>query len=409
MYQSILKSKLARFLFPLFILCLSTLSLGQFSVIYKFNEGSIYLFDALIALFDLIGIVYLLSIKKSAKIPLPILFLVAFCALGASSLAFTPLNLEPTEFLISVSYLVRFFSYVIFALVTWNLIELRVFQVDKIQRAIIYTGLFLFVAGLIQLILLPNLETLDPTLGWDPHKNRMASTFFDPNFLGIYFVICLALSLKQRILPKKFASISYLSTIIFLTGIFLTFSRSAWLATSVLLFFALLRKKSLLLVSLAIVLLAVFAVPRIQTRISGVTDPQDSASFRLISWKNTWKVAKENWVFGVGYNAFRYAQKEYGFLDDSNLTARSGAGSDSSLLLVFATTGVFGLTFFAGFFVSTILTALKHIDPITVGLILALLIDSLFINSLFYPQIVMTGLLSMVVAARGFEPLTSAM
>jgi len=372
------QDKVTRLFFPLFVLCLFILSLGQFSVVYKFNEGSFYLFDFLIALFDLFGLLYLLTTKKPIKIPLPIVFLLVFCALGAASLAFTPLDLEPTEFLASTSYLVRFFSYTVFALITWNLVKLGLFQTGKIQRTIVYTGLFLFAAGLIQLAFLPDLETLDPSLGWDPHKNRMVSTFFDPNFLGIYFVICLALSLKQR---------KYLPTAIFLTGIFLTFSRSAWLATAVLLFFVLLREKLLLFVSLAIVLLAVFAVPRVQTRISGVTDPQDSASFRIISWQNTWEIAKENWVFGVGYNTFRYAQRAYGFLDNGSLTTRSGAGSDSSLLLVLATTGIFGLIFFSGFFASTLLPALKRGDLITTGLILALLVDSLFINSLFYPQV----------------------
>lgn len=396
MHQNVLKSKLKRLLFPLFAICLFSLSLGQFSVIYKFNEGSIYLFDFLIAVFDITGIVFLLSTRKLIKTPLPILFLTAFCALGATSLVFTPLNLEPMEFLISASYLARFFSYVLFAFITWNLIKLEVFQVDKIQRAVIYTGLFLFVAGLFQLIVLPDLETLTPSLGWDPHKNRMVSTFLDPNFLGIYFVICLALSLKIVAVQYKQSLIRYLPTIVFLTGIFLTFSRSAWLATSVLLFFTLLGRRLLLLISLAIILLAVFAIPRVQTRISGVTDPQDSASFRLISWQNTWEIARENWIFGVGYNAFRYAQKEYGFLDDTSLATRSGAGSDSSLLLIIATTGVSGLIFFAGFFVSIFLPAIKRNDLITIGLILALLVDSLFINSLFYPQIAVVLLLNVV-------------
>ena len=407
-----LQDKVQRLLFPLFGLCLFALSLGQFSVIYRFNDGSIYLFDILIALFDSIGVVYLLLLRKSTKIPLPGLFLLVFCTLGAASLVFTPLNLEPVELLTATSYLARFSSYVLFAAVTWNLVKLNVFQLCQMYRVIIYTGLLLFVAGLLQLFFLPDLETLDPSLGWDPHKNRMASTFFDPNFLGIYFIICLATTLKYKALSVKYSPINFFPTIIFLAGILLTFSRSAWLAAAVLLLFALLRKKLLLLISLAIVLMAVFAIPRIQTRISGITDPQDSASYRLQSWQNTWEIAKENWVFGVGYNTFRYAQKEQGFLDDSNLTARSSAGSDSSLLLVLATTGISGMFFFTGFFISALLPAFKRADLITAGLILALLVDSLFINSLFYPQIAAVMFLLIpneMVAAKGFEPLTSAM
>ena len=390
-------TKLPTLFFPLFVICIFSLVLGQFSVIYKFNEGSIYLFDILIALFDIMGLYYLFTSKKSPSIPLPIFFLLVFCLLGAVSLIFTPLNLEISEFAISASYLVRFFSYVLFSLVVLNLVKLDILKVDSIKLMIVYSGIFLFIAGLVQLAFLPDLETLDPSLGWDPHKNRMVSTFFDPNFLGSYFVVCLAVSFRmiENIRNKKL--FDYLPAMVFLVGIFLTFSRSAWLATSVLLFFILLKKKFLLFISLSIVLLAIFAVPRIQTRISGITDPQDSAQFRLISWKNTWEIAKDNWVFGVGYNVFRYAQKEFGFIGEANLETRSGAGSDSSLLLVLATTGIIGLIFFTGFIIVVLLSSLKTHDLITIGLISALLTDSLFINSLFYPQIVVLFLILLII------------
>jgi O-antigen ligase len=399
-------NKPARLLFPLFGLCLLALSLGQFSVIFRFNEGGVYLFDLLIFIFNVVGFVILLATKQAIKIPMPIFFLVIFCILGAASLLFTPLSLEPTEFLISLSYLLRFLSYVIFALITRSLIKSGTIRIDEVYRAIIYSGFFLFILGLFQLAVLSDLETLDASLGWDPHKNRMVSTFFDPNFLGIYFVICLAVALKRKMMLNRYSLISYLPTTVFLSGIVLTFSRSAWLASAVFLFFTLLRKKRLLLVSLAIVLLAIFAIPRIQTRISGVTDSQDSASFRLVSWGNTWEVAKENWVFGVGYNAFRYAQREAGFIDDSTRAARSGAGSDSSLLLVLATTGIFGFMSFVSFFVSTLLPSVRRGDLVIAGLILALLVDSLFINSLFYPQVTVT-LLLLITTSQGRAKLSA--
>ncbi len=390
--------RVGQFLFLVFTLCIFTLSLGQFSVIYTFGQGSVYLFDTVIAFFDLFGCLYLTKFGQ-LKIPLPIISLLTFVALGLISLMSTPLNLEILEFVTALGYSVRFLSYLLFATTIWNFIRLGIFQTDKIYRAIIYSGVFLFVAGVLQLIILPDLETLNPLLGWDPHKNRMASTFFDPNFLGMYFVICLATVLKFihapsiGHLPDKRALTHNLSIMLFIIGIVITFSRSAWMAAAILLFFALLKKKTLLLVSLAIAGLAIFAVPRIQMRISGTTDPQDSASFRLISWQNTWKVIQDNWVFGIGYNAFRYAQRDYGFLDNNASSSRSGAGSDSSLLLVWATSGIFGLCFFVCFLISVSLRAVKHSDLATVGLVTALLVDSLFINSLFYPQIIIMSLI----------------
>lgn len=419
------QTKTHKLFFLLFCGCIFALSLGQFSKIITLGQGNIYLFDILIALFDFVGLLYLARVRQ-LKTPLPLIFLLGFVALGTVSLVFTPLALEPSEFLTALAYPIRLLFYVLFALVITNFCRLKAFKLDQINRVIIYSGLFLFVVGIMQLILLPDLETLDPALGWDPHKNRMVSTFFDPNFLGMYFVICLATAFKlahrsttssdrQKTLypaisdgnPLIGSSVShniikpgqvlmmeqYLYSAIFLLGIFLTFSRSAWLATAVLLFFVGLKNKTILLIATIIILLAVFAVPRVQTRLAGITDPQDSAGFRLISWQNTWEIIQDNWVFGVGYNAFRYAQQDYGFLDDSSISSRSGAGSDSSLLLVWATSGILGLMFVTGFFVAKVTQDIKYTDLTTEGLVFALLLNSIFINSIFYPQIIVVALL----------------
>jgi len=393
-------TNLSRLFLPLFGLCLGALALGQYAVLYSFGSGSIYLFDLFLALFDGIGLVYLLTIKQTLKIPVSLLLLLTFCAFGAASLAFSPLQLEPMDTLVAASYLVRFLTYVLCAALLCRLTNLGVIQVDKLHRGVVYTGLVLFAAGLVQLVILPDLATLNPTLGWDPHKNRMASTLFDPNFLGMYFVICLAAAVRVKTPATRRLATHYLPILMLLMGILLTFSRSAWLATAILLLFSLLRQRLLLLSSLAVLLLAVFAIPRVQTRLAGITDPQDSASFRLVSWQTTWEITRDNWVFGIGYNAFRYAQQEYGFLGTASSTTRSGAGSDASLLLVLATTGIFGLICFGGYFGAVLAQALSRRDTVIVGLILALLVDSLFINSLFYPQIAVVSLLLFTVPAQ---------
>lgn len=414
-------TRIAKIFFLLFCACFFALALGQFSTIFSFGQGNLYLFDLLLACFDVFGLIYLLKLRQ-VSIPVTFRLLLAFVALGTVSLIFTPLNLDAMEFFTALAYPVRFLCYVLFAIVVWNFVRLRMFDRTNIFIAIIFSGIFLFFAGLIQLILLPDLETLDPSLGWDPHKNRMVSTFFDPNFLGMYFVICLSAvfsyrkSLTNLPITNTYRILAYSAGIIFLLGIFLTFSRSAWLALAVFIFFVGLKNKLLLATSVSLVLLAVFAVPRVQTRISGITDPQDSASFRLISWQNAWEITKDNWIFGVGYNAFRYAQRDYGFLDDTNLASHSGAGSDSSLLLVWSTSGIFGLSIIASLFLKLLSSNIRERKLVDSGLILSVLVNSWFINSIFYPQITM-GVLLMItnlkpkglVAAKGFEPLTPAM
>jgi len=393
--------RIAKIFFLLFCACFFALALGQFSIIFSFGQGNLYLFDLLLACFDVFGLIYLLKLRQ-VRIPVTFLLLLAFVALGTVSLIFTPLNLGTSEFYTALAYPVRFLCYVVFGSVVWNFVRLKMFDRNQLLLTIIFNGIFLFLAGLVQLILLPDLETLDQSLGWDPHKNRMVSTFFDPNFLGMYFIICLSAvfsyikSLISRPTTNTYRILAYSAGIVFLLGICLTFSRSAWLALAVFIFFAGLKNRLLLATSVSLVLLAVFAVPRVQTRISGITDPQDSASFRLISWQNAWEITKDNWVFGVGYNTFRYAQRDCGFLDDANLASHSGAGSDSSLLLVWSTSGIFGLVFLMSSMLVYLSVALKNHDTLSLGIIISLALNSIFINSLFYPQILIAFLLFVV-------------
>jgi O-antigen ligase len=146
------------------------------------------------------------------------------------------------------------------------------------------------------------------------------------------------------------------------------------------------KSRNLLIVSLLVVFCAYFAVPRVQTRIAGATDPADSARFRFESWSNALQVSKENLLIGVGFNNFKAAQKDLGLLTPEQELSHSASGSDSSLLLILATTGIAGLlAYLAGLFQPVFME--KKLNVMVFALTAGLLVDSLFINSLFYPQI----------------------
>lgn len=150
------------------------------------------------------------------------------------------------------------------------------------------------------------------------------------------------------------------------------------------------KNRLMLLMSLLIVFLAYFAIPRVQTRISGVTDPADSARFRLESWGNALTLVNKNWFLGVGYNAYKYAQRDAGLLNGDTFFDHSSAGSDSSFLFVFVTTGIFGITFFLLWWFLPVLEQLKRGssgDLVLVSVLVGMVLESQFINSIFYPQI----------------------
>jgi putative inorganic carbon (HCO3(-)) transporter len=264
----------------------------------------------------------------------------------------------------------------------------------------------LALAGFVQLAVLPDFTKLDPSLGWDPHKNRLASTFMDPNFCGAYLVLTLVL-IFSRILRTgdrgnqgERGLLGVLGTLVFV-ALILTFSRSAWLMFAVAMgVLGILKSKKLLILALVAFLAAYALVPRVQTRVAGGVDPDDSASARIVSWKATLEIVKEHPLIGVGFNAFRYAQVRQGFFGFKDpLGGRAGAGSDSSLLLVLATTGVVGLAAFILLGIGGIReiggirgiwiigNTGRGLDLALVAGLAGLLVESNFINSLFYPWI----------------------
>lgn len=369
----------------LVIICVLGLSIGQFAKV----ADNLYLFDILMGLVVLYGLPYCIAVKRTMKIPFSLIMFFLFSLWAGFTLVTKCHSLRESEFVIASLYLVRWLIYLTGALISFNLIYQNQKARNLLFTIITISGVFVVTAGLIQLFLFPDLALLNESLGWDPHKNRLVSTFFDPNFTGAYLVLIFTLQLYKYTKysievgigkRKHFLLLFYL-----LLGIFLTYSRSAWgMLGIVILLFGFRNSKRLIWFSLIIGLMVYLAVPRIQTRLAGITDPADSASLRLISWKNSWLIARDNLLLGVGFNAFRTAQIEYGFLTPDTIDKHHAAGSDSSLLLVMATTGIVG---FIIFILAFFLPIVKHRSFFLMTVTCALILESQFINSLFYPQI----------------------
>lgn len=385
-----------------FYITLLLLSLNQVVSISKSGGVNFYLFDIAVGFFALFGLVYFLLVKKSFKIPKYSVLFVIFSLIAGISLILALPNLSSIEATVSSFYLFRFASYLLATLVVFNMVDKEIITKAEIYKAFIYSGLFIAIVGFIQLMVLPDFTTLNPELGWDPHKNRLASTFFDPNFVGAYFVLCLTLLLEKFYPQKKSGNTKSERTtkidkkdlfifLILIIGLVLTFSRSAWgMFGVVVLMYGIFRSRALLIGAIFVVFMTYFAVPRVQTRISGITDPADSASLRIVSWNNTVKIIKDHFWTGVGFNVYRYVQEDYGFLTPDNSNINSGAGSDSSFLFVFATTGIFG------FIIYTFAILFPIVDSVfkrtgewlvIFTVLIGFLLESQFLNSLFYPQI----------------------
>jgi O-antigen ligase len=375
------------------------LSLGQFARLPGVSER-LYIFDLFAAFYALISLYSLFVNYKELRTNVVAFGFIAFSLWAFLSLTRSILLYNYPGVLFQAFYLFRWVIYLIAALGVVHFINKKYFDFVWLLKLIMFLGLFLTLVGFVQLIVLPDFTVLDSSYGWDPHKNRLASTFYDPNFVGAFLVSSIAIYLGLVYMgyyrPLKQKLELFMFFFIPLLGLFFTFSRSAWgMFALVVLIFGILRYRLLLIVFLLISFLVYFAVPRVQTRLSGIADPADSAHFRLISWENALKVFNTSPTYGVGLNSYRYAQQDLGLFSIGDTGGNSGAGADSSWLFILATTGwagttIFSTTYFVAIYKSFIYR--KQGGIIAFVILITLFFESVFINSVFYPQILILWL-----------------
>ena len=334
---------------------------GQLTKIPGLPETiNLYLHDIIISLsFTL----YLFSLTKESPLlrkSLLIKSLLYFIFTGFVSLVFAFIKFPYHQVIISSLYLLRFtiYSSLIFILKDKK-INLPV------KKLLIFSSLTLAIFGLIQYLKFPDTRFLSSN-HWDDHYYRIISTFFDPSYVGIILLLGLILAFFTKAPLWLYP--------LYLLPLLLTYSRSTYFAllTSLAGYAFIKRKIKIILFGLIFISLLPF-LPRPGGE--GVKlERVFSIKQRLDNYQESLTIIKKNPVFGVGFNTLRYYQE--------NPLSHAGAGLDSSLLFVFATTGVIGFTAY--------LNLLKNIYQqsllIKVSLV-ALLTHSLFQNSLFYPWV----------------------
>lgn len=374
--------------FPSVILILA-IATGQLIKLPILNLGVTAL-DLCIILLNIYG---LWRIKfHLQKPPIWIYGALIFIAASIISLIFSPLSLEPIQKLTSFSYTIRFANLILFG---W-LISLGTYPnlKENITKVLILSGVFLAILGLIQLIFIPNLDFM-ALKGWDPHYFRTVSTFFDPNFLGVFFVLILILiqnikNVKISIFPhgKPVLSVGKWEVFgILYLALLTTFSRSAYLMFLISFLVLTILNRSIRLGILTILLSTglfmgftgydkLIAQPRNIDRVQ-------SAEYRLDSWQQGVRMFQENPIFGVGFNSYRYGLEQYGLAGKDFVNSRGASSNDSSFLFIAATTGIVGLTSYLIFLGTLFWGNCKNYIFLS-GLI-GLIITSFFINTLFYP------------------------
>lgn len=402
--------------------------------------------DILVAIILVLWILSSVKQKKplfTKSIALPSLFFFGW-ALFSLIINMADLSLSVAESFQSLAYYLRYLAYFLLIFVCIQELKSKKGLEEYFKNLLFFSAFIIAVLGFLQLSFFPSFHDLRMNeIGWDPHIGRLLSTWFDPNFLGGYFVFVLSLlggeiwlviqklkcikakgflrssfhssvettekgkGLKLKQNNRDSAAITFrifILSVIFitlLTALVLTYSRSSYLAFIVAGgVFALIAERRLIIIGLIVIALALGFSSRMQERtLDAVRSAQalftqtektldPTSRLRVKSWEVGMSIFKEKPITGIGFNTLRTQQKKYwSFLTKSH----AGSGIDASLLTVLATTGIIGLYGFLWLWGKIILLALsnfiKEKDGFSLGLFagfLGILVHSVFVNTLFF-------------------------
>lgn len=240
-------------------------------------------------------------------------------------------------------------------LIIWSMHFLTPLFREKSVRFFLYACVALLMLGILIYVAFPDFAfmTID---GWDPHYYRFLSTFYDPNLLGIFLplgmVWALSTALQQR---GRIRWLYHALWILSWVALYFSYSRTGWLTAFVALMLFLWKASKKLLILCAIIFLGVLVLPnrlgqrfteakicKQDTAISLDSECDRSGSTRLESYREAWSIIREHPIIGVGYNRYLPAAQRAARETGKDTTTVLN-GSHSSLLNLFATTGIIGL------------------------------------------------------------------
>ncbi|HRN96404.1 MAG TPA: O-antigen ligase family protein [Candidatus Levybacteria bacterium] len=371
----------------LFLGIFVTFPLGVLIRISVAPQAYIYPVDFFVVLFVLYGVYALMLTQKNVQwFGSWKFFLVA----SFVSLLVNIYWLEQRELLVSSLYLVRLTMYLLLIPIVSSLFSKK--DVSWILSVIALSIGVIVVGGLAQYFLYPDLRNL-MYLGWDEHLYRVFSSFLDPNFASVIFVILfwIVVILTQQKKQKDFLSyVWYVLVVLTSIAILLTYSRTGYVAWvgSILVFVMITRKIKFFLILIACMLLGIVFLPK-NLQSEGVNLFRTASVFsRIESYQTAFSIVQKNPVFGVGFNTYRYAQEKNISQQNSISRSHAGAGVSNSYLFVLATTGIVGFCAFLYVCWQTAKQILSiqssSIRTGTISIGVAILLSGLTENTIFY-------------------------
>ncbi|MFA5828132.1 MAG: O-antigen ligase family protein [Candidatus Shapirobacteria bacterium] len=331
-----------------------------------FHGISIPVIDVLIVFLASANLVYLYRQKKLtiANRPLFVFLVIAVITFIPAYFKFQSLSLKPIMYLIR---LISIFSLSIFS----HSPKITTPLAKKFFLICLFANI---IFGIIQYIFWPDL-TFFKSLNWDPHLNRLVSTFFDPTFTGIIYLIFLITIFLKELFPFKLPvlAITYLA-------IALTYSRSTFLAFFISFFYISIKKRNpkIIIFATALLITTIVCLPHPPGEGTNL-ERTSSIKAKIENYHEGITTYLRSPIIGHGYNFLSLVRRPI-----PQESSHSSSGFDSSLLTVLTTTGPIGLIFF----VLGLKKLFANGSLTTKTALISILIHSLFANSLLYPWVI---------------------
>ena len=330
---------------------------------------------------------------------------------GLSALMSVPrFGLSGFELAFSLAYLLRWAVYLgLYVVVIDTLSPREGRQLLKVVEGavLVFAGL-----GILQSIFLPGFAQIvfpDAALytQWDPQGRRLVSTFLDPNLAGGLIMVVLLLVCARLVTGEP---VPLWKPGLLLTALVITMSRSSILAFVVgLAVMGLLvrrvtwRALAGSILAIAVGLMAAPWLLRMADSFGKLSLSDGSLLTRFVNWGRALRVLADHPIVGVGFNTYGFVQLRYSFGD----MVMSSFGLDGGLLFIAVMTGFVGVTLYS-ILLFLVLQACKELwssdrssddrystldGAVGLGVAaatVALLVHSLFVNSIVYPPIMQT-------------------
>lgn len=359
-----------------------SLLFGHLPSVFLASRVYLALHDGLI----LLWIIFFFTSKHAFRKHTLFVPVILFLSICLFSLVINSATLPRMVLLEGFLYFVRFFVYCLFFLCLSSYYSYRK---DLLIIFLYGVGVLFSIIGIIQVLLYPSLQNL-LYLGWDPHYYRLFSTFFDPNFAGIFIVLTILLGF---FLSKQFPKwLFFLCQIILLSSLIMTYSRSSYLALGICMVIWFIKSKSWNSIIYLILGIFIFMyLPKTQLDVIRL-DRWQSTIVRYENWKYALNLIKDKPIFGYGFNTLSFFRP-----GSQGENSRAGAGLDNSFLFIWAATGIIGLISFFWILVRINSISVKkdifanqgNGKTLLLTVIVSICIHSLFNNSWFYPWIVL--------------------